>query len=255
MIVVRFLIIFLIVLSLYYVLIYRNLGPSKDEHAPEPVQTAMLYEGLEVYPFLCYIPKGYGAPGENYPLIVYLHDEAQSVEDGKEQALNQSPITHAVSQDEFPYLIAAPISGTDEWEATKLISFLNTLRQQFEIDPSRIYLTGFDDGADAVWMLSIFYPNRFAAIVPIAGTADPKAVRQNLTHLPVWIFHGKKDKVVPVENSLLLMGALKDHNENINYTLLQDKGHRIWEDVYHYEALYDWFWQFQSMEKVKTNDP
>lgn len=242
MILIRFTVIFLVVLGMYYIFVYRNLGT--DTSLDTPIPTSMLYEGLHEYPYICYLPKGYGKVGKSFPLIVYMHHNTGGIQEGKYKVLNQSPVSYAVDQIDFPFVITAPIETSGEWDINKLILFLTHIQQKFYVDPNMIYLTGFHNGASSVWMVSSIYPSLFAAIAPVAGTGDPKSARHSLTQLPVWIFHGKRDSVVAVENSLLMVGALKDHNLHLNYTLYADKGHDIWQDVYNTNELYDWFLQF-----------
>ncbi len=42
------------------------------------------------------------------------------------------------------------------------------------------------------------YPDRFAAIVPICGRVDPEDASK-IKDIPIWVFHGAKDDIVPPE--------------------------------------------------------
>jgi len=99
----------------------------------------------------------------------------------------------------------------------------------------------------------VFHTKRWAAIAPVAGTGDPKSARESLEKMPIWIFHGKQDQTVPVEHSMLMVGALQDRNPNLNFTIYQDKGHNIFEEVYHTQKLYDWFLQFRVNSQFLQN--
>jgi pimeloyl-ACP methyl ester carboxylesterase len=43
------------------------------------------------------------------------------------------------------------------------------IEAQYAIDPQRIYLTGFSLGGFGTWALGLSSPDRFAALVPVAG--------------------------------------------------------------------------------------
>lgn len=245
MIFLRFLVILLAVLGLYYVFIYRNLGD------PNGLPEAMLYEGLDEYPYIAYLPVHHGAKHTAFPLILYLHDYAGSINQGSDQVLNQSPLFYAASQVDFPFVVCAPMTTSQGWDMEKLIVLLDAVEEQFATDPNKIFLTGIGDGADMVWMMGVFYPQRFAAIAPLAGIGDPQFAQENLLETPVWIFHGKRDDIVPAEHSLKMFGALKGKNQNLNFTLYPDMGHDIGLEVYNQPLLYHWFLQCISPEETK----
>ncbi|HVE63004.1 MAG TPA: prolyl oligopeptidase family serine peptidase, partial [Mycobacteriales bacterium] len=93
----------------------------------------------------------------------------------------------------------------------------------FSIDRDRVYVTGHSMGGWASYLLSILYPDRFAAALPYAGVPtqglwagcelDPcyqptnggnakdqwtNPLLDNLRHVPVAISHGALDELVPV---------------------------------------------------------
>jgi predicted peptidase len=87
----------------------------------------------------------------------------------------------------------------------------------YNIDPRRIYLTGFSDGGFATFQLLARHPNLFAASASIAGGGDLQApyiadggpiviggesVASIIKHVPIWLFHGSSDRNVnPVEST------------------------------------------------------
>ena len=124
--------------------------------------------------------------------------------------------------------------------------------EKFVIEPAREYLTGFSMGAAGAYRLAYKWPERFAAVVTVAGTiqpvppfggadrpdidrhanpftaeADPfMALATRIKHLPIWIFHGDSDAVVPVEQSRRLVTALKAlGGADVRYTEMPGVGH------------------------------
>ena len=91
-------------------------------------------------------------------------------------------------------------------------------------------------------------PGRFAAIAPICGggsiadittalRTDPKALQR----LPVWAFHGAKDRVVPPGESERLVNALKAAGlAEVRFTLYPEAEHDSWSATYANRELYAW---------------
>jgi len=74
---------------------------------------------------------------------------------------------------------------------------LNGLADQLCIDQSRVYATGFSNGAFFVSALACQLPGRFAAIAPVAGVDAPAAGCPAV--VPLIAFHGTEDPVVPFQ--------------------------------------------------------
>jgi predicted peptidase len=111
----------------------------------------------------------------------------------------------------------------------------------YNVDKSRIYLTGLSMGGFGTWDLAVSYPNYFAAIAPICGGGNPILVSR-LKDIPVWVFHGKKDDAVPEQQSALMVEALKKIGADVVYTVLPEGGHvDAWEYAYNEAGLFDWF--------------
>ena len=114
----------------------------------------------------------------------------------------------------------------------------------YNVDESRIYLTGLSMGGYGAWHLAEAYPRLFAAVVPICGGAQPmigfperiKALKK----VPIWAFHGAKDNVVPVERSQELVDVLKKNDGNVRFTIYPDASHDSWTETYDNPELYEW---------------
>ena len=81
----------------------------------------------------------------------------------------------------------------------------------------RIYVTGLSMGGFGTWSLAVHQPRRFAALVPICGGGEP-IVTMLFPQIPVWVFHGAKDFVVPIERSEKMVEALKKFGGHVNLT-------------------------------------
>jgi predicted peptidase len=85
------------------------------------------------------------------------------------------------------------------------------------------------------------YPHLFAAAVPICGSAGVKFVAaERIKHVPVWIFHGSDDTVVPVVNSQRIYDALVEAGGAPKLTIYAGVGHDSWTQTYEDPDLWDW---------------
>jgi predicted peptidase len=98
--------------------------------------------------------------------------------------------------------------------------------------------------------------DRFAAVVAICGWGDPRRLAPHLKHLPVWLFHGAADPIVPVRCSQQMVRALKAAGaKDIRYTEYRDVGHESWDLAFSDPAMPEWlFAQSRAHVSVKPLD-
>lgn len=110
---------------------------------------------------------------------------------------------------------------------------------RYAVDLDRIYVTGLSMGGFGTWSLALEFPNRFAAIVPIAGGGTSWMARR-VRHLSVWAFHGAKDATVPLSAGQQMVDALKNAGGTPTFTVYPDAGHDSWTRTYDNPDLYAW---------------
>ncbi len=132
-----------------------------------------------------------------------------------------------------------------------LLPLLDEIVAKYRIDQDRIYLTGLSMGGFGAWALTAYAPDRFAAIVPICGGGEALSARR-LTHLPVWVFHGAKDPIVPLKRSEEMVDALTKLKGDVKLTIYPEAGHDSWTAAYENPELYDWLLQ-QKRKPVTKN--
>ena len=69
------------------------------------------------------------------------------------------------------------------------------------------------------------------------------ALAQRLKHVPVWIFHGAKDDVVPPREDRLIEAAFKAAGGDVRYTEFPDANHNSWDPAYSGTPEF-WPWLF-----------
>src|SRR5690606_8672113 len=84
----------------------------------------------------------------------------------------------------------------------------------------------------------------------VPATAEDDSVRTAATKLsamPVRLFHGTLDDVVPPEESRALAVALKERRGDVQLTEFKEANHNAWDPAYSKPVLAEWF-QEQTQE-------
>jgi len=151
------------------------------------------------------------------------------------------PMQGALSDDRLPDGPAGPPEGWNEMEDELLAMVDRTLRD-FKGDAKRVYLTGLSYGGFGAWYLAARHVGKFAALAPIVGHGHPDhAAAIARAKLPLWVFAGGRDPVVPPRFFYPALNKLEalGHPE-VRFTIEEDMGHLAWLRIYEGEDLYAW---------------
>ncbi len=155
--------------------------------------------------------------GENMSLIIYLHGGS-----GKGEDLN---LITAV--DGFPqYLESGELSDVDGYiiipqvpseqkgwvkSSEAIYELIKFIVDEFDIDESNISLTGHSMGGTGTFNIALAYPELFSRIAPLSGSIQSKESNiERLKNVPMKVFVGSADTVVPPEASIEFVAAIKE---------------------------------------------
>jgi len=221
---------------------------AQGQILPRPINTV---PGMS-HGYWEYLPQGYDDnPTATYPLVVFLGGEGQQGNgtlDGTPLSLERvmtttAPPLLARNGRHFPFVLVAPQRGSAWWPYTEVDAVIEFAKSHYRIDPARVYLTGLSAGAFITWGYAATYPQKLAAIVPIAGNGNGLPVC-NLRNVPVWAFHGTSDGTVSQWGSIDPVDTLNNTcNPRANpaalLTLYQGVGHDSWSRTYSGSAGHD----------------
>ena len=196
--------------------------------------------------YLLFMPRDTTARvAGKFPLIVSLHgiDERGSdvwrvKRDGLPKILD--------GYSAFPCIVVSPQCPlSTEWyynDGVQLLvnRLIDSAIVRYPVDTNRIYLTGFSMGGIGTLDLAIRYPQRFAALLPIAFRIEPGWDLCVIKDIPLWGFHGEKDNVIPLEKAQSVITALKVCRGDPLFTIYPDLYHDSWTRTYNDPAVYDW---------------
>ncbi len=191
--------------------------------------------------YLLHLPSNYDER-RSWPVILYLHGASlrgSNVEKVKQYGL----AAKAAREPNFPFMLISPQCPSEKgWHDIDdaVLALLDDVINRYAADDRRVYLTGVSLGGSGAWHLAAKAPDRFAALAPLCGYGNPQKA-DVYRDLPVWIFHGAKDKLVPVRFSDDMYAALRKTGATVKFSRFKNAGHNIVEQVYQDPDLYDWF--------------
>jgi len=183
-------------------------------------------------------------PDTKYPLVVSLHGSGGR---GNQNWQGNCAANRALGKPErrqkYPCYIIAPTVGSNErWGGAPLTALMELIKSSLKkhpIDPARIYITGQSMGGAGTYAAIMKEPALFAAAIPVCGRGQPDQAKK-IVHLPIWIFHGELDRVVPTIASRNMVAALKKAGGKPIYTEYAGVGHGSWGPAYAEEKLWTW---------------
>ncbi len=149
------------------------------------------------YQYALSVPLTY-QPTKGYGLVVCLHGAGFTGESYLERWQSR------LGED---YLLVCPTYPAGAWFTRRaedlVIAVVRKVQRQYHIDPDRIFLTGMSNGGIGAWLIGMHQAPMFAGIAPMAGGLDAVLMPflANLRNTPVYMIHGAKDQVMPVELS------------------------------------------------------
>lgn len=207
-----------------------------------------------------YVPDTYDRH-RPLPVILFMHGSGERGSDGLEQTQFGVPAQIRSHRDWFNTIVVMPQCPDDSvfrgTVAQAAFAAFEKSVKEFHGDRERLYATGLSMGGYGVWQEIVDHPGVFAAAVAVSGGLTPSAdmanlyvsvkgedpfasVAQRTKGLPVWIFHGGKDDVVPTEQSRKLVAAMRAAGSSPRYTEYPDVGHGAWDRAYADEELWRW---------------
>jgi predicted peptidase len=189
---------------------------------------------------LLYLPAGYGEDSRSWPLLLFLHGAGERGDDLQQVKVNGPPRLIEEGR-AFPFIVVCPqCPAGQRWSTAVLLALLDDLEEKYRVDPRRIYVTGLSMGGFGTWELGQEAPERFAALVPICGGGNP-ARASSLKDMPIWVFHGARDTVVPLRRSEEMVRALRALGSSVRLTVYPEAGHaEAWQQAYADPALWAW---------------
>ena len=168
---------------------------------------------------------------KKYPLIISLHGAGGRGDDNKKQLkVWNSQLAEENIRKEFPCYVLAPQSK-ELWKNEQLDIIKEIISKLPAVDMDRIYIMGHSMGGHGTFILIQHDPKYFAAAAPSAGAGlkktEPFIDANKIKDLPIWTFHGDKDKVCPYDKVATVFEEVKKLGGNMKLTTWLGAGHGV----------------------------
>jgi predicted peptidase len=237
-------------------------------------------QDLNEYKFALFTKNGHSLPyrllyplnldsTKKYPLVVFLHGAYEKGTDNQLQLnIGGRYFLRPENRSQYPAFVLFPqCPADDSWayfettldsttglakswyfpfrkEPTQvsglLKNLLDSLVQEPAIDPGRVYLGGLSQGGMGVFDLVARYPNLFAAAFPVCGAGKVATAKLFAKQVPLWIFHGDKDDIVPPRFSRDFYKQLQRLGASIRYSEYPGVYHNSWVNAFAEPDLLSW---------------
>lgn len=216
-----------------------------------------------------------GSPeaGKHYPLVLFLHGAGERGTD------NAAQLKHGVRDilrwsdaNQQPCFLLAPQCPADRWWCDidretwqpaktgnpnpvmqQVLALLDDILANHPVDPDRIYVTGISMGGFGTWSLLAAIPERIAAAIPICGGGNPDSAPR-FQQVPLWVFHGIADDVVPVRTSRVMIEALQKAGAAPKFTEYPDVRHDSWTQTYRNPEVLRWLFDQRKPSPASPPD-
>lgn len=211
--------------------------------------------GGETYRYQVYVPAEYTSQ-KRWPVIVALHGDGSQGSDGLLQTTRGLAEQIRQRRSQFPAVVVFPQArvGTRFMAPAEMqdlvIAQVDRAVVEFHGDVERVYLMGYSMGGGSVYRIAYRWPQKFAALVVIAGpivppdrapaaaveldrrtnrfaaASDPfAALAETVSRIPIWIYHGDADETIPVDQVRRFVEALKKVGATPRYVELSGTDH------------------------------
>jgi len=230
----------------------------------------LIYRG-DTLPYRILYPENYNG-AEQYPVLFFLHGAGERGNDNAKQLTHGSSLFLADSvRKAFPAIVVFPQCPADSYWSNVNIRSLEGGRREFQfgtggkpstamglflrlvkqvlkdeaVDKQRVYIGGLSMGAMGTFEALRRQPKVFAGAFAICGGDHTSNVKK-YAHVPLWIFHGEKDDVVPSTHSHALVAELKRLGARPRFTFYPEANHNSWDNAFAEAELLPWLFRQQK---------
>jgi dienelactone hydrolase len=221
------------------------------------------------------IPDDY-TPDRKWPVRVQLHggvsrpasvtvggaalEEEESAERGRPPNPSRQRRDNRIRGESQIYIHPNGFAGSEWWHAHQvenILRLVDLVKRRYNVDESRIYLTGISDGGTGVYYMAMKSPTVWSAFLPLNGSikvlgnpsvrADGEMFAGNLANRPFYIVSGETDHLYPAADVATHVQAFTELGVSLVFRR-QNAGHDT--SWWSFERS-----QFENFVKQKPREP
>ena len=181
---------------------------------------------------------------DNMPVLIFLHgigERGNNLVDIEKYSLPKY-----MNRFDIPFIVIAPQCHSNcfwDYHLRDVEKVIGKEYSNYKFDMSNIFISGSSMGAYGAWNYLIQRPNLFKGIVSVSG-GIMLPITQNLELIkdkPILIYHGDKDDIVDVNESINSYKKLKDIGaNNIELRIIKDDNHFLTSHAFKDRYIYEW---------------
>lgn len=235
-----------------------SLSPSLTGQDLEQFARKLLVYRGDTLRYRILYPENYN-PQQKYPLVVFLHGAGERGNDNAKQLTHGARLfLENANRYQYPAIVVFPQCPENSyWSSLKVtrppgqppifefpyakkpttplalsIRLVDSLLRTSSVDRQRVYLSGLSMGGFGSFEWLVRQPRRFAAALPICGGGSLDLAKRYARQLPLWIFHGDQDGVVPVDLSRQVYQKLQTLGASVKYSEYAGVNHNSWDNAF-----------------------
>ena len=182
------------------------------------------------------VPADY-VPTRKWPLRVTLHGGVGRPAPGPGDD-QPRPLTNRIPS--APELVLHPRAwAQSEWwtagQVENVLTLLDKVKRRYNVDESRVYLTGISDGGTGAYFFAMRLATPWAACLPLNGHpsvlanpdvgADGQMYPANMASCPLRVVNGGRDRLYPAASVAPLVEMFKRGGIPLDFQVYEEAGH------------------------------
>jgi predicted peptidase len=227
-------------------------------------RTVFISEG-DTLPYRILFPQNFDS-SRKYPVLFFLHGRGESGTNNEDQLRNGAALfLRPELRTKYPCIVIAPQCPADSyWSNVKittdtagkrnfsfrkkgkptkamqlLLGLVDRIVEKPFIDSTQIYAGGLSMGGMGTFELLRRKQGLFAAAFAICGGDVPSNAKK-YDDVPLWIFHGGKDDIVPPHFSEEIVRKLEKRKADVKFSLYPEANHNSWDPAFAEPELLPW---------------
>jgi predicted peptidase len=222
---------------------------------------------IDTLPYRILFPKHFN-PNQKYPLLFVLHGSGERGNNNESQlAYGAQRLLQDSCRELYEAIVVFPqCPAKSYWSNVKQVTDSATNKRKFIfqedapptmamimlmglvdqfldkpfVDKHKVYVGGLSMGGMGTFEIIGREPKVFAAAFAICGGDNTLNAKKYAKKVPLWIFHGNNDPVVPADHSQVIVDAIKEAGGNPRFTLYPGVGHNSWDNAFKEPDLLHW---------------
>jgi predicted esterase len=199
------------------------------------------------------VPTDY-SPERSWPMRVQLHgglsrrqlvaiggtalEENGPTQGGRPPSVARQRQANRIPGESQIYVFPSGAADAGWWHAHQvdnILRLVDRLKRRYNIDESRIYLTGISDGGTGAYYMAMKDPTVWSSFLPLNGSikvlgnpavrADGELYASNLVNRPFYIVSGGRDPLYPVAHVATHVEAFNRMGVSLVFRAQTDAGH------------------------------